>query len=193
MPQISCERDKYLWIYNESGSKSYGKTDHGYNAHQIVLDLEPGSLLDVGCGKGKFVEWAKGQGIRAVGLDFASGYGIDADILKMPLDDNSFDVVTAFDVLEHLRSEDLVDGLEEMYRVARRFWVLSIGYGPSRIKSPDGFIPLHPISTRDKSWWTPVLSDYGELRYEGQTRKGNSYIICILKKGIRNEKICSCC
>ena len=176
MPEISCERDKYLWIYG-SGNRSYGKRNHGFNAYDIILSMNPKTLLDVGCGKGLLVEWAKKQGVEAIGLDFASGYGVQADLLNMPFEDNAFDIVTAFDVLEHLRPEDLTKGLDEISRVARKWMLFSIGYGPSKIKTPDGCMSLHPISTRDKSWWTPILSDYGEISYRGKTRRGNPYIL----------------
>lgn len=182
MPEIKCERDKYLWIYN-GGSRSYGKRNHGSETYQLILDIKPKTLLDVGCGKGIFVEWAKSQGIDATGMDFASGYGVKGDILDMPFDDNSFDMVTAFDALEHLRPETLETGLNEMARVSKKWWVLSIGYGPSKIKTPDGKMSLHPIATRRQEWWTPIFSKYGEITYRGLTRGGrNPYIFCDLTR-----------
>ena len=186
MLKISCERDKYLWIYNESGNRSYGKRNHGYFAYDIVEKLSPKSLLDVGCGKGLFVEWAKAKNINAVGLDFASDYDVQADILNMPFPDKSFEMITAFDVLEHLLPEDLGRGLSEMFRVAKFWWIISIGYGPSKIKTPDGYMQLHPISTRDKSWWIPRLSKYAIINKKGITRQGNPYLVCKLRKGNNN-------
>lgn len=174
---LQTELDKYLWIYNESGNRSYGKRNHGCFAYDIILEKNPETLLDVGCGKGILVEWAKKQGINACGLDFASGYGVQGDLLDMPFEDKSFDMVTAFDVLEHIRPEDLHIALNEMKRVAKFWWILSIGYGPSGINTPDGYVSLHPISTRDKDWWTPILSGYGTLFYQGKTRRGNPYIV----------------
>lgn len=182
MPKINCERDKYVWIYSESGSRSYGKRNHGHFACEIIKDLDPKTLLDIGCGKGQFVEWINRHGIMAIGMDFASGYGLMADLLDIPFPNNSFDMITAFDVLEHLLPETLEQGLNEMFRVAKKWWVLSIGYGPSRIKTPDGGMALHPIATRDKSWWTPILSKFAELKNVGCTRSGNPYILCSLKK-----------
>ena len=184
MPEIKCERDKYLWMYSYPKG-SYGKTNHGRNAYLIVERLAPNSLLDVGCGKGGFVEWANRNGIMSVGMDFASGYGLTADILNIPFPDNSFDMVTAFDVLEHLRPEDLDRGLSEMNRVAKNTWLLSIGYGPSHKRMENGTVlKLHPISTRDHSWWTPYLEKYGDIRYEGSVyRKPTTpYIIVTLRK-----------
>lgn len=182
MPEIKCERDKYLWIYN-GGARSYGRRNHGSETYQLILDIKPKTLLDVGCGRGKFVEWANRNGIMAVGMDFASGYGLMADVLDMPFPDNSFDMITAFDVLEHLRPETLETGLGEMARVSKKWWVLSIGYGPSKIKTPDGPMQLHPIRTKQREWWTPILSKYGEITYRGLTRgKRDPYIFCELNK-----------
>jgi len=184
MPDITCERDKYLWIYNESGNRSYGKRNHGRGAYDIILELRPETLLDVGCGKGDLVEWAKIKGIDSTGLDFASGYGVQADLLNIPFFDNTFDVVTAFDVLEHLRPEDLDKGLKELYRVAKYYWILSIGYGRSRIKTPDGMMQLHMITTKDKKWWFDKLNAYGDVSYRGNRLDGDEsqYIVCRLKK-----------
>lgn len=182
MPEVICERDKYIWIYSKNGSHSYGKRNHGFGAYQLILDMKPNSLLDIGCGKGNFVEWANENGINAVGLDFASGYGIQADLLNMPFSNNFFEMITAFDVIEHLLPEELEQGLSEMFRVAERWWVISIGYGPSKIKTPDGKMSLHPISTKDKNWWIPRLSKYAEIDKKGATRRGNPYLVCKLKR-----------
>lgn len=185
MPEIICERDKYLWIYSHPKT-SYGKTNHGRYAYPIIERLAPKTLLDVGCGKGGFVEWAKSKEIDAVGMDFASGYGIEGDVLDIPFPANSFDIVTAFDVLEHLLPEDLDRGLSEMNRVAKNLWVLSIGYGSSSKKMGNTVLKLHPISTRNREWWTPHLEKYGNIVYEGSVFRNPkaSYILVYLKNGL---------
>jgi ubiquinone/menaquinone biosynthesis C-methylase UbiE len=181
MPEIKCERDKYLWIYKDG--RSYGNRNHGSGAYQLVLDIKPHSILDVGCGGGQFAEWANRHGIMAIGMDFASGYGLMADVCNIPFDNNFFDVVTVFDVLEHLPVENLKKGLDEIARVAKRWIIISIGYGPSGRNTPKGFLKLHLISTRDKSWWTPILSKYGKLSYRGSKKWNDEpYIFCELDK-----------
>ena len=171
------ERSKYEYIYSDD-KRHYGKRDHGYNAHDIILSMKPVSLLDVGCGKGAFVEWAKAQGISAQGIDIASGYGTKGDICNMPFEDNSFDVLTAFDVLEHLRPNDLDRALNEMLRVTRKAWILSIGYGAAKIKLLDSTIDLHPIS-RDQDWWIKRLKEF----VDGiEFSKDGLYLECYLSK-----------
>jgi len=174
------ERDKYLYIYSTNPS-SYGKRDHGRNARDIILDLKPETMLDAGCGKGRMVEWAKSEGIDCIGCDFASGYGVQADVLDMPFDDKSFDLVTAFDLLEHLKEDDLHKALSEMYRVAKKFWVISIGFGRSRFKNGEVNLSLHPITYKDPQWWIPHLSRYSIVEQKGSDYKKHPYYVCELK------------
>ncbi|MEM3765643.1 MAG: class I SAM-dependent methyltransferase [Candidatus Bathyarchaeia archaeon] len=74
-----------------------------------------GRLLDVGCALGYFVKLALNEGFDAYGVDF-SEYAIKqarklvgqrvkrADVEKeIPFQENSFDIITAWDLLEHLR------------------------------------------------------------------------------------------
>jgi len=70
-----------------------------------------GRLLDVGCSKGHFLELAQASGWEVVGVELnrraveeARARGLDVrqgDLTDSALDDESFDVVTLFDVLEH--------------------------------------------------------------------------------------------
>jgi SAM-dependent methyltransferase len=84
-----------------------------------------GRFLDIGCGTGRnLAEFARGD--TAVGVEFseaavelARGRGLDCrqgDAETLPFEDASFDVVSAFDVLEHLRDDRAA--LREARRVA---------------------------------------------------------------------------
>jgi SAM-dependent methyltransferase len=84
-------------------------------------------ILDVGCGTGGNLEMlakfgaAEGVDVSDDALEFCKRKGLKAHkglAESLPFDDESFDVVTALDVVEHL--DDDVAGLNEMYRVLRR-------------------------------------------------------------------------
>ena len=77
-----------------------------------IADLPPGRLLDVGSGKGRFLDAARHAGWDVTGVEFAgssadateSAYGINVvrgDFADVPLG-HDFDVVTLWHVLEHL-------------------------------------------------------------------------------------------
>lgn len=95
-----------------------------------------GSLLDVGCGPGFFLELANKKGFTPVqGIDI-SLYAVDycinklglnvlsGDLLDMHLADNSYDVVTIFDVLEHFQNPK--EELLEIYRILKHKGILAI-------------------------------------------------------------------
>ena len=86
-------------------------------------------VLDVGCGSGRNLQLLEQFGtVRGVeppgpGLDNCRQNGLGEDVVKagladdIPHEDNSFDLVTSFDVLEHL--DDDSAGVQEMRRVLR--------------------------------------------------------------------------
>ena len=75
-----------------------------------------GSILDIGCGRGLFLNIMAGEGWRTKGVEFnaetaayaSSVYGIDVitvpDLERIP--DKEFDVITMYHVLEHVERPD---------------------------------------------------------------------------------------
>ena len=85
------------------------------------------NILDVGCGTGANLEMlsefgnAEGVDVSAEALSFCQARGLEKVKLgaaeALPYKNNSFDLVTGLDVVEHL--DDDVGGLKEMRRVLR--------------------------------------------------------------------------
>ena len=103
--------------------------------------FSPKNMLDVGCGRGSMVAYARDAGIEAFGFDwskYAVGdegrfAGCKSEWLKChdvtkrwPYPDNSFDFVIALDLWEHIYAEDLDFSISEMFRVARKWFFLEI-------------------------------------------------------------------
>jgi len=92
-----------------------------------TLDNQNPRILDVGCGTGANLKMlarfgrAEGVDISQQAVDFCRERGLDSVKLgaveELPYETDSFDLVTALDVVEHL--DDDVEGLREMRRVLR--------------------------------------------------------------------------
>lgn len=107
-----------------------------------VQALKPVSILDAGCGEGFTLEKLR---VNSIGENL---YGIDIQetainigkklyphilftkggVYELPYGDNSFDVVICTEVLEHLEFPE--KALSELYRVTKKFCVLSVPNEP---------------------------------------------------------------
>jgi 2-polyprenyl-3-methyl-5-hydroxy-6-metoxy-1,4-benzoquinol methylase len=77
--------------------------------YDIIKDLSPGKLLDIGCGKGDFLFFMQQKGWKVQGIDFSSTppnlFDLDihyGDLSKADYQSNSFDLITLWAVLEHV-------------------------------------------------------------------------------------------
>lgn len=99
----------------------------------FVPYLKPAkSLLDVGCGNGRFSSFCRTHQLVYEGLDISAGLLSEAkilfpdekfrqgDALSLPYADEEFDYVASIAVLHHLQSEnDRTSGIKEMFRVMK--------------------------------------------------------------------------
>lgn len=112
--------------------------DRGYNNkfrwisyhYQIRLYLDYGikTALEIGAGNGWTVRILKDMGVDIKTADINHHLKPDyvASVDALPLPDNSFDAVTAFEMLEHLPFDMLASNLKEMGRVASKYVIFSL-------------------------------------------------------------------
>lgn len=98
--------------------------------HQLdeVLALKPKRVLEIGPGPGVFCAVARTLGLDVETLDLDPALQPDhvASVFDMPFEADAFDVVCAFQMLEHLPFDKSLQALREMSRVAGRALVLSL-------------------------------------------------------------------
>ncbi len=155
------------------------------------------NMLDVGCGKGEVVKLAREDGIESYGIDIAEKaeiywqqngvdqFCIPAGAHNIPYPDNHFDLVTCFDVLEHIPEEGIMDTLKEIHRIGSHDFVFTIALNEATHKMPhDGSEPHRCV--HDDKWWRDQLFNAGfrtgisEVTHHGESG-GYSLVIFTLK------------
>ena len=98
--------------------------------HQLdeVIALNPQRVLEIGPGPGLFKAMAATMRLHVETLDLDPELEPDhvASVFEMPFEDGAFDVVCAFQMLEHLPFEQSLAAFREMTRVARDAVVISL-------------------------------------------------------------------
>ncbi len=149
-------RDKRYYL-NNAKNLSWGEGKLDKERLAILKTLIKGKkILDVGCGFGVYVDYLTKQGFEAVGVDFVSefiktarknqqGRFITSSANSLPFENNSFDTVLLFDILEH--GDDLKI-LTEAKRVAKQRIIAIVPRIVDRSLSDSGVIFRHYL---DKS------------------------------------------
>jgi len=95
-----------------------------------AIESDTNKILEIGKGSGFFSDYIKKLGYNITTCDFDKNLAPDvvADVRSLPFKDNSFDIVTAFEILEHIPFEDFPKALAELRRVASRRVIISVPY-----------------------------------------------------------------
>jgi len=114
-----------------------------FAASELKKDAEISTILNLGGGGKRHLEKALNSSaisVKEVDMQGECDLQVDIDSLEqLPFQDQSFDVVCAFDVLEHLENFHLIN--QEMLRVSKRFMLISL---------PNSAAEIIPIVMRNK-------------------------------------------
>ena len=95
---------------------------------RLIISLKPKKVLEIGIGNGKVAEKVRKAGILVTTLDFDEKLNPDivAEITKLPFKKNSFDLVSCFEVLEHLPYKQFKTSLSQIHKAAGKYALLSM-------------------------------------------------------------------
>jgi ubiquinone/menaquinone biosynthesis C-methylase UbiE len=124
MNKIQVSKEHYY-----KGYDSLSRFISYYYQCKTVLDLNPSTVLEIGIGNKTVSNYLKEAGVKVTTCDFDKELNPDvvADIRDLShFKDNSFDVVVAFEILEHLPWEEVDKALKELKRVSKKYVVISV-------------------------------------------------------------------
>jgi len=98
--------------------------------HQIneVISIKPIKVLEIGVGNGFVTRYLREKGVNVTTLDIVHDLkpNVAGSVLEIPFADETFDVVSCYEVLEHLPYSDFREALGEIQRVSQRCVILSL-------------------------------------------------------------------
>lgn len=122
-------------------SKRWGKGYHRINLDRAILTAQavPGNarnILEVGSGDGLIFNALRQRGYDPVALDISGkalkhiqgGKLVQGTANQLPFASNSFDLVLACEVLEHIPNPIYKTVLEEIIRVAKKYILITVPY-----------------------------------------------------------------
>jgi SAM-dependent methyltransferase len=122
--------------YKETVYDDAGRFRSYYFQIKYITALNPESILEIGVGNKTLVNYLREHNFKIYSCDIDPNLNPDyvGDIRKLPFKDNEFDVVCAFQILEHIPWEDVPAALSELKRVSRKNVIFSIPYTPVSIE-----------------------------------------------------------
>ena len=98
--------------------------------HQSIelINLHPQSILEIGTGNKMVYRYLKERNwnITSIDIDEALEPDMVGSVTDLPFEDDAYDVVACYEVLEHLPFDQIDLALSEIYRVCTRAAVISI-------------------------------------------------------------------
>ena len=120
-----------------------GKRDHRNSNYIIDRFVTGKKVLDVGCGMGFYSEYLANKGFNVTAVDIEKQFVPKkskfelANAENLPFEDESFNTVLLFDILEHGDDQKI---LKEAHRVCKKRIILSV---PNK---DDSFLPKYNLT-----------------------------------------------
>lgn len=178
------EKEKYMGIYSEVDpfgisyaqrhNEYYGGGFWGEGVVDFLKSRNILSLIDIGCGQGRFINSVYKFIPRTAGADIASIESnkvfknpktiyLNCEAKNILTEDKTYECLTSFDCLEHCLEEDIDKIIKEFDRVTTKMFIFSISY----VDDDHNGVPLH-MTVKPEDWWVEKLSILGTPKPYGR-------------------------
>jgi ubiquinone/menaquinone biosynthesis C-methylase UbiE len=166
---VETHEQVYDALLSTVDETNYGNSNHGTGSEEFYAGFN--SILDIG---GGYTDYAFKSGLsRQAVCDISNlpketqeARGVEfyhCPAKSLPLEDNEFDVVCAFDCLEHIAAADLDASLDEIMRVCKHRFICTVPYRGATALINGKEVELHE-TIQPLEWWVEKLSKYGRPR-----------------------------
>ena len=108
-------------------------------------------ILEIGNGNGFVSDYLKKSGFDVVTFDFDENLNPDivGDIREINLQEDSFNIVTAFEILEHISFDDVESVLEKINKITKKYVIISLPYRSTSLEFVLKFPGVRSVLKRD--------------------------------------------
>lgn len=122
-----------MQVNKEHYNKNYDSLERFISYYcqiNLVRKTNPEKILEIGIGNKTVSNYLKLNGLNITTCDFDKSLEPDyaADIRDLPFKDNSYDLVMACEILEHLPWNEFDTALKEIQRVSKKYAIISLPY-----------------------------------------------------------------
>lgn len=156
MPTRDGEIEKYAGLYKSERYRMGEERKRNSSDALREFKAQHQSYLDVGAGRGEMLDFAVTLGFTQVmGTEVVPALLKDPRMRKaeahaLPFKTATWDVVSCFDVLEHLVPADVTPAIDELFRVARHVVIVSAASDSQRIGGVEHHISKRPLPEWEK-------------------------------------------
>lgn len=150
------EQEKF---YTQVSGEHYQKSSYNdlarfisyYYQIKSIRDLPVKTVLEIGSGNGLVANYLKSIGLEVKTCDFDARVKPDivADVRSLPLPRDSFDVIAAYEILEHIPYEDFKKVLIDLKKIAKKYVVISVPHRVSYFELIIKFPFIRTLLKRD--------------------------------------------
>lgn len=152
-------------------------------AQHIQRNFMPQTMLDVGCAKGYLIKAARDLGVDAFGVEWSPYACANSPVKKyisnrditIFMGKKTYDLVTCFDMMEHIYEDDADLALHKIFSRADNWVVFNIGVeeSPGELLDDKSHVNIQP-----RKYWEEKLTEIGKdysfvLLPEGHSAKSD--------------------